>query len=239
MSDDSPPEVSLRPARPEDAAAVRDIYAPFVRDSPATFRTEVPSVEHVADEIREKRDADEFPWYVAVAGGREHGTERGTDDSGETDTDDGGETAVTDDGGKTAVTDDSDVDDAETDVVGYAYGSQLRDRGAYRWAVETSIYVDPDAHRGGIGTALYDRLLETLRRQGYCGAYAALGMPNPESEAFHERYDFERVGTLPAAGFKLGDWHDVVWYYRKLRDPDSEPDDPVPVSAVDSAFDDC
>ncbi|QCC48221.1 GNAT family N-acetyltransferase [Halobellus limi] len=205
MSEDSH-GVRLRPARPGDATAVRDIYAPFVRDSPATFRTEVPSVEHVADEIREKRATDEFPWYVAVAGSPEHGSEHSTDDS-----------------------------DANG-VVGYAYGSRLRDRGAYRWAVETSIYVDPDAHRGGIGTALYDRLLDTLRRQGYCGVYAALGMPNPESEAFHERYDFERIGAFPAAGFKLGDWHDVVWYYRRLRDPDGEPEEPRPVSAVDTAF---
>ena len=205
MNDDSPSGVSLRPARPDDAAAVRDIYAPFVRDTPATFRTEVPAVEHVAEEIREKREDDEYPWYVAVKG------ESGSDGDG-------------------------DSDDAEAGVVGYAYGSRLRDRGAYRWAVETSIYVDSDAHRSGIGTALYDRLLETLRRQGYCGVYAALGMPNPESEAFHERYDFERIGAFPAAGFKLGDWHDVVWYYRRLRDPDGEPEEPRPVSAVDTAF---
>ena len=205
MNDDSPSGVSLRPARPDDAAAVRGIYAPFVRDTPATFRTEVPSIEHVAEEIREKGAADEYPWYVAVEAG-----------SG---------------------SDDDDSDDAEAGVVGYAYGGRLRDRRAYRWAVETSIYVDPDAHRSGIGTILYDRLLDTLRRQGYCGAYAALGMPNPESEAFHERFDFERIGTFPAAGFKLGGWHDVVWYHRRLRDPDGEPDEPGPVSAVDAAFD--
>ncbi|WP_336022248.1 GNAT family N-acetyltransferase [Halobellus salinisoli] len=192
---DNTDDIRLRPARPADAAAVRDIYAPFVRDTPATFRTEVPPVEHIEDEIREKRADDGYPWYVAV-----------------------------------------DERSGEDRILGYAYASQLRGRCAYRWAVETSIYVDPDAHRGGIGTLLYDRLLDTLREQGYCGAYAALGMPNPESEAFHERYDFERIGTFPAAGFKLGEWHDVVWYHRRLRDPEGEPDDPRPVSAVDSAF---
>jgi phosphinothricin acetyltransferase len=207
MTDDADSDVTLRPARPADATAVRDIYAPFVRDTPATFRTEVPSVEHVAEEIREKRADDEYPWYVAVSEGR--------DSDGSVD---------------------SDGTDAE--VVGYAYGSRLRGRRAYRWVVETSVYVDPDAHRSGIGTALYDRLLDTLHRQGYCGAYAALGMPNPESEAFHERHGFERIGKFPAAGFKLGDWHDVVWYHRRLRDPDGEPDEPCPVSDVETAFDD-
>ncbi|WP_049985779.1 GNAT family N-acetyltransferase [Halobellus rufus] len=192
MTETADPDVRLRPARPDDAAAVRDIYAPYVRETPTTFRTEVPSVEHVADEIREKRAAEKYPWYAAV--------------------------------------------DADSTLVGYAYASQLRGRSAYRWVVETSIYVDPDAQRDGIGTRLYDRLLETLREQGYCGAYAALGMPNPESEAFHERHGFERIGAFPAAGYKLGGWHDVVWYHRRLRNPDGEPAEPRPVSAVDDAF---
>ncbi|WP_311171146.1 GNAT family N-acetyltransferase [Halobellus ordinarius] len=193
-------EVPLRAARPADAEAVRDIYAPFVRESPATFRTEVPSVATVEADIREKREHDEYPWYVAV--------------EGETD------------GGK--------ADESGGTVVGYAFGSQLRERPAYRWAVETSIYVDPERHRAGVGTALYDRLLGTLRRQGYCSAYAALGMPNPESEQFHERHGFERVGRFPAAGFKLGEWHDVVWYHRRLRAGDANPAEPRPVSAVES-----
>ncbi|RLM59497.1 N-acetyltransferase [Halobellus sp. Atlit-31R] len=188
--------VSLRTARPTDAAAIRGIYAPFVRDSPATFRTEVPTVEELESKIRAKRAVDEYPWYVAV-----RRTADGSSDDGE--------------------------------VVGYAYASRLRERAAYRWAVETSVYVDRATHRSGVGTRLYERLFETLRRQGYCSAFAALGMPNPESERFHEQQGFERVGAFPAAGFKLGDWHDVVWYHRRLRDPDGEPAAPRPVSAVD------
>jgi phosphinothricin acetyltransferase len=190
---DAPPAdapVTVRPARPDDAAGVREVYAPFVRNSPVTFRTEVPSVEAVAAEIRETRDADAYPWYVAAA-------------------------------------------DAGNGVVGYAYASRLRDRAAYRWTAETSVYVAPDAHRGGIGTRLYDRLLGTLRRQRYCSAYAAVATPNPESVAFHEACGFERVGTFPASGFKLGEWHDVVWYHRRLRDPEGKPAAPKPVSAVD------
>ena len=186
---------TVRPARPDDAAEVRDIYAPFVRDSPATFRTEVPSVEEVAAEIREARAADEYPWYVARGSGGDGG------------------------------------------VVGYAYASRLRDRAAYRWAVETSIYVEPACHRDGVGSRLYDRLLGTLDAQGYCSVYAAIATPNPESVGFHERHGFERVGTFPDSGYKLGGWHDVVWYHRRLRDPAGEPAAPQPVSAVDTAFD--
>ena len=196
VDDSSPADapVAVRPARPEDAAGVREVYAPFVRDSPVTFRTEVPSVEAVAVEINETRTDDEYPWYVAVA--------------------------------------DADAD-AGGGVVGYAYASRLRDRAAYRWTAETSVYVAPDAHRSGVGTRLYDRLLATLRRQGYCSAYAAIATPNPESVAFHEAQGFDRVGTFPASGFKLGEWHDVVWYHCRLRDPEGEPAAPEPASAVD------
>jgi phosphinothricin acetyltransferase len=183
--------VTVRPARPDDAAGVRDVYAPFVRESPVTFRTEVPSVAAVAEEIRETRGDDEYPWYVA------------------TDSSEGSE------------------------VVGYAYASRLRDRAAYRWTAETSVYIAPDSHHRGIGTRLYDRLLGTLRRQGYCSVYAAIATPNPESVAFHETQGFDRVGTFPESGFKLGEWHDVVWYHRRLRDPDGEPATPKPVSAVE------
>lgn len=183
-------DVTIRPARPEDAAGVRAVYAPFVRDSPVTFRTEVPSVDEVAEEISQTRAADEYPWYVATA------------------------------------------ESGAREVVGYAYASRLRDRAAYRWAAETSVYVAPDSHRTGVGSRLYDRLLGTLRRQGYCSAYAAVALPNPESAPFHEDRGFDRVGTFPASGFKLGEWHDVAWYHRRLRDPDGEPAAPKPVSAV-------
>jgi phosphinothricin acetyltransferase len=182
--------VTIRAARPGDAAGIRDIYAPFVRDSPVTFRTEVPSEEDVAEKLREKRAADEYPWYVATV-------------------------------------------DPEGKVVGYAYASRLRERAAYRWTAETSVYVARDSHRAGVGTRLYDRLLGTLRRQGYCSAYAAIATPNPGSVAFHESRGFERVGVFPDSGFKLGAWHDVVWYRRELRAPDGEPADPKPVSAVE------
>ncbi|MDS0293540.1 GNAT family N-acetyltransferase [Halogeometricum luteum] len=191
--------LTLRPVDPDDAARIRDIYAPFVEGTAVTFASEVPDVEEMREEIQHKREADDYPWYVAETGGDGSGGEDGS-------------------------------------VVGYAYGDALRERDAYQWAVETSVYVDPDAQRGGIGSALYERLFETLRAQGYVAAYAALGMPNPESVAFHEATGFDHLGTFPAAGFKLGAWHDVEWYRRPLREAPADPDPPRPVSTVDAAF---
>lgn len=198
--------VGVRPVGLSDAAAIRDIYAPFVRETSVTFLTEVPSVEEMRESVERKLETDRYPWYVAER------REAGDDGDGE------------------------DGDDGE-DVVGYAYASRLRDGDAYQWVVETSVYVDPAVQRGGIGSALYDRLFETLRGQRYVAAYAALGTPNPGSEAFHRAVGFEHVGSFPDAGFKLGSWHDVEWYRKGLRESPADPDPPRPVSAVNPAFD--
>lgn len=119
---------------------------------------------------------------------------------------------------------------AETDgaVVGYAYAGTFRERAAYRWATELSVYVDRERRGEGVGSALYGALLETLERQGFASAYGVVTLPNPESVAFHEARGFERVARLPAAGYKLGEWHDVGWYERSLADREAEPADPRP-----------
>lgn len=112
--------------------------------------------------------------------------------------------------------------------IGYAYGSRLRDRPAYRWTVELSVYVDRAHRRESVGAALYEVLLATLERQGFRSAYGVVTVPNPESVGFHEAFGFERVGTLPDAGYKLGEWHDVAWYERDLGPRPADPDPPTP-----------
>src|SRR4051812_2570897 len=61
---------------------------------------------------------------------------------------------------------------------GYAYGSFLRKRAAYRWSVEVSAYVHPDFQRQGIGRTLYLRLFDDLAEKGYCNAFAGITLPN-------------------------------------------------------------
>ena len=113
-------------------------------------------------------------------------------------------------------------------VVGYAYAGRLRERDAYRWTTELSVYVDRDRRREGAGAALYRALLATLERQGFESAYGVVTLPNPGSVAFHESFGFERVAHLPAAGHKLGAWHDVAWYERPLGDRADAPAEPTP-----------
>lgn len=108
--------------------------------------------------------------------------------------------------------------DPSGQVLGYAYAGAFRNRAAYRFGAETSVYTAPAEHRRGIGRQLYEALLAGLRDQGYFQAYAGITLPNAASVAFHERLGFTAVGRFPRAGFKFGRWHDVGWWHRPLRD---------------------
>lgn len=103
-------------------------------------------------------------------------------------------------------------------VVGYAYGTQHRERPAYRWSVEVSAYVDAKYHRRGVGRALYDALFVDLAARGFCNAFAGITVPNEASIALHTRMGFTPIGVFRSIGWKFGRWHDVAWFQRQLRD---------------------
>ncbi|HVX33716.1 MAG TPA: arsinothricin resistance N-acetyltransferase ArsN1 family B [Solirubrobacterales bacterium] len=112
-------------------------------------------------------------------------------------------------------------------VVGYAYACRWRERPAYDWAVEVSVYVDPARTGEGVGRALYAELLDRLRAQGFHVAVAGITLPNPASIALHERMGFEPIGALREVGWKLGAWHDVG-YWQLLLAPDRADPPPPP-----------
>lgn len=122
-------------------------------------------------------------------------------------------------------------------VAGYAYAAEHRERAAYQWSVDVSCYVHPRARRRGIGGRLYRALFAVLARQGFTNAFAGIALPNEASVALHERFGFRRVAVFPAAGFKLGAWHDVGWWWLALVEPppatprDVEPRDVEPRDA--------
>ena len=119
------------------------------------------------------------------------------------------------------------------DVLGYAYAGRFRERAAYQWAVDLSVYVRGDCHRSGIGRGLYSSLFEILRLQGYCTAYADITLPNPASVGLHESLGFRPLGVYRKVGFKLGAWHDVGCWELQLRSPSANPDPPVPLGTVE------
>ena len=101
-------------------------------------------------------------------------------------------------------------------VVGYAYASKHRDREAYQWCVESSVYLHPSCRGRGIAQMLYVRLFDILTSAGFVNVYAGITQPNEASNKLHERMGFELVGTYRKIGYKLGRWHDVLWMSKVL-----------------------
>ena len=177
----------LRAATPDDAAAIADIYAPFVTDSVVSFETDPPDA--AAMRARIEAGGALYPWIVAEeAGGA---------------------------------------------IFGYAYAARFRERPAYRFTVETSVYLHPDACGRGLGAALYAPLLAVLEAQGFTQAIAAITLPNEASVRLHERLGFQSAGTYRQVGWKLGAWHDVGLWQRALARPATVPAEPRPRRLTD------
>jgi phosphinothricin acetyltransferase len=174
----------LRAATPDDAAAVAEIYAPFVTASAVSFETEPPGAAAMRERIESGRGV--YPWLIGEA--------------------------------------------RDGSILGYAYAGPFRTRPAYRFAVETSIYLRSDACGRGLGMKLYEPLLAILVAQGFTQAIAAISLPNEASVRLHERLGFERAGTYRQVGWKLGAWHDVGLWQRPLAEAAMPPAEPRPAS---------
>jgi phosphinothricin acetyltransferase len=122
-------------------------------------------------------------------------------------------------------------------VVGYAYACPHRQRTAYRWSVDVSVYVAAGQVGAGIGRALYTELVARLRAQGFRMALAGITLPNPASVALHESLGFARVGTMREIGWKAGAWRDVGWWQLELAPAgEGRPPDPTPPTPPRGSF---
>jgi L-amino acid N-acyltransferase YncA len=109
------------------------------------------------------------------------------------------------------------VAELEGDIVGYAYAGPYRARPAYRWSVEDSVYVAPQAQRRGIGGALLARLVADAEAGGFRQMLAVIGdTANTGSVELHRAAGFRLVGTFENVGFKFGRWLDTVLMQREL-----------------------
>jgi phosphinothricin acetyltransferase len=117
-------------------------------------------------------------------------------------------------------------------VIGYGYANAFRARRAYRFAVETSVYLAEGQQGRGLGSALYGRLLPLLEAQGFTQAIAAITLPNAASVRLHERHGFVQVGTYRDVGHKLGAWHSVGLWQRPLAPLTESPAEPLPYAPL-------
>lgn len=127
------------------------------------------------------------------------------------------------------------AEEPDGSIVGYAYAAPHRERAGYRWAVNVSVYVAASHHRRGVGRALYDALLDLLRRQRFVNVYAGITLPNAPSVALHERIGMTLVGVYRRVGYKHGRWLDVAWYELRLAEPGDPPEEPIPISSLAGA----
>ena len=110
------------------------------------------------------------------------------------------------------------------EILGYAYAGPFKQRAAYDWGVETSIYVSKDARGSGIGKRLLDSLEEALRRQNILNANACIAVPAEmedeyltfDSVRFHEKMGYQTVGTFHSCACKFDRWYNMIWMEKML-----------------------
>ncbi len=111
-------------------------------------------------------------------------------------------------------------------VVGYAYAGPFKERAAYRWSCEVSVYLEVGRRRSGSGRLLYEALFTRLAERGFRTLLAVMTLPNDASEGLHRALGFEPVGTFRRVGWKHGQWRDVAWAQRSIGQGDGPPEEP-------------
>ena len=101
-------------------------------------------------------------------------------------------------------------------LMGYAYSTKWKTRSAYRFTVESSVYVSQKYQHKGIGKALYINLIKSLKDDGFRRILAGISLPNNNSVIFHEKLGFKKVGQLEAVGYKFNRWIDVGYWDLKI-----------------------
>ncbi len=101
-------------------------------------------------------------------------------------------------------------------VLGYAFSTKWKSRSAYRFTVESSVYVAPKQRQKGVGTLLYSKLIESLKKEGFRIILAGISLPNDKSISFHEKLGFQKVGQLESVGYKFNRWIDVGYWELKI-----------------------
>lgn len=159
-------EVAVRPASPQDAAAIAAIYNHYVVNTVVTFEEEPVSAAEFARRM-DRNQAGALPWLVVEEDGR---------------------------------------------VLGYACAAPWKERSAYRYAVEVTVYLAPGNEGHGLGTRLYQRLLPMLKERGIHAVIGGIALPNDASVALHEKFGMRKVAHFTEVGFKFGRWVDVGYW---------------------------
>ena len=129
------------------------------------------------------------------------------------------------------------VSERDGRIAGYAYAGPFKERRAYDWSVETTIYIAKDVRGQGIGRELYTALEYALTLQNVINLNACVAYPDPEDEyltrnsvQFHEHMGYHVAGRFHKCGYKFGRWYDIVWLEKCIS---SHPDRPLETRCFD------
>lgn len=117
-------------------------------------------------------------------------------------------------------------------ILGYAYAHAYKERAAYDWAVEVSVYVDREKRGNGAGKRLYQALEETLDKQNVAILTACITGGNQGSIDFHERLGYQEVAKFPKIGYKFDQWLDVIWLQKFLTEVEGKRPPFIPFSSL-------
>ena len=109
------------------------------------------------------------------------------------------------------------VAEEKGNVIGYAYATKWRIRSAYRFSVESTVYLEPNSIGKGIGSMLYSELLSVLKKTGIHAVMGGIALPNPSSIALHEKFGFKKVAQFIEVGIKFEKWIDVGYWQFKFN----------------------
>ena len=123
--------------------------------------------------------------------------------------------------------------EVDGELAGYAYAHRQAERAAYAWNAELSIYLAGKWCGKGLGAPLYRLLERLLAMQGYVNLYGVITASNAGSIRLHEKLGYRQTGLHEKTGWKFGQWHDVAWLHKRVRE--GEPGTILPLSALDPA----
>lgn len=109
------------------------------------------------------------------------------------------------------------VCECDKKIVGYAYCSRFKERAAFGWDCECSVYIDEQYHRRGIATELYNKLFDLIKEQGFYNIYALINASHTSSISLHEKFGFTKEGLYRKTGYKMEQWWDLLILVKRLR----------------------
>lgn len=163
--------IVIRSVSLNDAEALLNIYAYYVKNTAITFEYDVPTLEEFKQRIT--NTLKKYPYLVVVKEGT---------------------------------------------ILGYAYAGVFKNRAAYDWSAEMTIYLKYDAVKCGLGRMLYEALETEMKKRGFLNLYACIGYPIEEdkyltrnSAEFHAHLGYQTVGEFHKCGYKFGRWYNMIW----------------------------